>query len=284
MARRAADVLAHPVDRRAPRHGEAPLDVRLDLGAQAQHEPARRVALEVVGGHGQRHRRAGERDGDRRPDLRAGRSPGRPTAAGGRGRGRPPTPTHRRSRGPPGPGRWRDVVDPGGQQRGVEEHGCRACPTGVPLARPGAESVGSAPSGRQRRRPGREVAVAELAPLLADLRRRGGRPGRGRRRARGHGLARPDPGRGLDRRPPDRPPRVDRRAGAARARPTRRGSPARSPTPVRPWPPPSTRPRHAGATDAPERLLARWREGRTALAEQLAALPEGPGCRGSARR
>lgn len=30
-----------------------------------------------------------------------------------------------------------------------------------------------------------------------------------------------------------------------------------------------------GATDAPERLLKRWREGRTALAEQLAALPEG---------
>jgi uncharacterized protein (TIGR03084 family) len=30
-----------------------------------------------------------------------------------------------------------------------------------------------------------------------------------------------------------------------------------------------------GATDAPERLLARWREGRTALAEQLAVLPDG---------
>jgi uncharacterized protein (TIGR03084 family) len=30
-----------------------------------------------------------------------------------------------------------------------------------------------------------------------------------------------------------------------------------------------------GATDSPERLLVRWREGRTALAEQLAALPEG---------
>jgi uncharacterized protein (TIGR03084 family) len=32
---------------------------------------------------------------------------------------------------------------------------------------------------------------------------------------------------------------------------------------------------HAGATDAPGRLLARWREGRTELAEQLAALPDG---------
>jgi uncharacterized protein (TIGR03084 family) len=31
----------------------------------------------------------------------------------------------------------------------------------------------------------------------------------------------------------------------------------------------------AGATDAPERLLARWREGRTALADRLAALPDG---------
>jgi uncharacterized protein (TIGR03084 family) len=31
----------------------------------------------------------------------------------------------------------------------------------------------------------------------------------------------------------------------------------------------------AGATDAPGRLLARWREGRTELAEQLAALPDG---------
>jgi uncharacterized protein (TIGR03084 family) len=31
----------------------------------------------------------------------------------------------------------------------------------------------------------------------------------------------------------------------------------------------------AGATDAPDRLLARWRAGRTALAEALAALPEG---------
>jgi uncharacterized protein (TIGR03084 family) len=30
-----------------------------------------------------------------------------------------------------------------------------------------------------------------------------------------------------------------------------------------------------GAADAPGRLLARWREGRTALAEQLAALPDG---------
>jgi uncharacterized protein (TIGR03084 family) len=30
-----------------------------------------------------------------------------------------------------------------------------------------------------------------------------------------------------------------------------------------------------GATDAPERLLARWREGRAALADRLAALPEG---------
>jgi uncharacterized protein (TIGR03084 family) len=30
-----------------------------------------------------------------------------------------------------------------------------------------------------------------------------------------------------------------------------------------------------GATDAPERLLARWRQGRAALADQLAALPDG---------
>ena len=31
----------------------------------------------------------------------------------------------------------------------------------------------------------------------------------------------------------------------------------------------------AGSTEAPERLLARWRAGRTALAEQLAGLPDG---------
>jgi uncharacterized protein (TIGR03084 family) len=31
----------------------------------------------------------------------------------------------------------------------------------------------------------------------------------------------------------------------------------------------------SGATDSPERLLARWREGRTALADGLAALPDG---------
>jgi uncharacterized protein (TIGR03084 family) len=31
----------------------------------------------------------------------------------------------------------------------------------------------------------------------------------------------------------------------------------------------------AGATDSPEHLLARWRNGRTALAERLAALPDG---------
>ena len=30
-----------------------------------------------------------------------------------------------------------------------------------------------------------------------------------------------------------------------------------------------------GATDSPERLLTRWRDGRTALADQLAALPDG---------
>jgi hypothetical protein len=47
-----------------PGHGEPLLDVGLDLGAEAQHEPSLGDGLEVVGHHGQRHRVAGEGDGD----------------------------------------------------------------------------------------------------------------------------------------------------------------------------------------------------------------------------
>ena len=127
--------------------------------------------------------------------------------------------------------------------------------------------------------------MAELAPLLADLRAEADALDGVVAELEETAWLDADAGRGLDHRPPDRASRLDRRAGAARrhrsatpspARSTKRGSDSRAAS--------STRPRTPARTDAPERLLARWREGRTALADALAACRTGPGCPGSARR
>ena len=61
------DQLAHPRRRPGPGHRVAALDVRPDLAAEPQHEPPAREHLHVVAEVGQRHRRAGEGDGDGRP-------------------------------------------------------------------------------------------------------------------------------------------------------------------------------------------------------------------------
>ena len=58
------DQFAHPGGGMGPRHGEPLLDVGLDLGPEAEHEPALRQRLEIVGHHGQVHRIAGEGHGD----------------------------------------------------------------------------------------------------------------------------------------------------------------------------------------------------------------------------
>ena len=63
------DHLPHARRRVAPRHREALGDVRLDLAAEAEDEPALRERLQVVADVGQQHRVAGERDGDGRAEL-----------------------------------------------------------------------------------------------------------------------------------------------------------------------------------------------------------------------
>ena len=63
------DHLAHAGRRVRPRHREALGDVRLDLRAEAEHEAAPGLRLQVVGRVGQRHRVAGEGDGDARAEL-----------------------------------------------------------------------------------------------------------------------------------------------------------------------------------------------------------------------
>ncbi len=65
------DHLAHALGRPRPRHGEAFLDVRLDLRAEPEVEPSVRRELEVVGELRERHRRARERDRDRGRQLDA---------------------------------------------------------------------------------------------------------------------------------------------------------------------------------------------------------------------
>ena len=63
------DQLAHPRRRVAPRHREALRDVRLDLAAEAEDEAALGERLQVPRQVGERHRVAGEGDGDRRAQL-----------------------------------------------------------------------------------------------------------------------------------------------------------------------------------------------------------------------
>ena len=65
------DQLAHPRRRPGPGHRVATLDVRPDLAAEPQHEPPTREHLHVVAEVRQRHRRAGEGDGDGGPQLDA---------------------------------------------------------------------------------------------------------------------------------------------------------------------------------------------------------------------
>ena len=67
----------------APLHREPLGDVRLDLAAEAEHEAALRVRLQVPADVGQRHRVAGERDGDRRAELERLGVLGARAAAGG---------------------------------------------------------------------------------------------------------------------------------------------------------------------------------------------------------
>ena len=290
MARSARDELAHPGDRRAPRHGEPPLDVRLDLAcpgrartgrgcsaagrsavcASVIGERAKATAIAVptcsrsVAWPGGQQRQERVVVDLRRPD------PGvaaRLEVAGGGG----------------------DVVDPGGQQRGVEEHGCRACPTRGPPGQGGARdrrfSAGwSAASPAWRRWTWRTGPLAAAcSPTCA---------------AEGDALDAvvaeledtawlgADPGRGLDGRPPDRPPRLDRRAGAARRHRPRRLRAARSPRPARDLA--DARRRRRGRRRRRARRSGCWRAGGTAAPRSPSALRgaarRAPGCRGSARR
>ena len=59
-----ADELLHPRGRVTPRHGEPALDVRPDLRAEAELEPAAGYELDVVCQHGHVHGVTRERDGD----------------------------------------------------------------------------------------------------------------------------------------------------------------------------------------------------------------------------
>ena len=61
--------LAHPRRRLGPLHRIAPRDVRLDLRAEAEHEPPSRKRLQVVSRHRDGHRVARERHGDRGAEL-----------------------------------------------------------------------------------------------------------------------------------------------------------------------------------------------------------------------
>ena len=64
--------LAHPRRRVTPLHREALGDVRLDLAAETEREPSAGEALQVPADVGERHRVAGEGDGDRRAELELG--------------------------------------------------------------------------------------------------------------------------------------------------------------------------------------------------------------------
>ncbi len=61
--------LTHPGSRPRPRHGEASLDMRLDLGAQPEDESPPGVAGKIKTYIRQRHRRPGEGDRDGGPDC-----------------------------------------------------------------------------------------------------------------------------------------------------------------------------------------------------------------------
>ena len=63
------DVFPDPRARRAPFGGETPLDMTLDLSAEAQPETASGIVLQVPGGVGHHHGRAGKGDGH--PGLKA---------------------------------------------------------------------------------------------------------------------------------------------------------------------------------------------------------------------
>lgn len=73
----AEHVLAHPRGGLRPRHAEPALDVRSDLGAEAQDEPAPGQPLQVPGGVGGLHHAAGEGDRDPGPEPDPRRGPGR---------------------------------------------------------------------------------------------------------------------------------------------------------------------------------------------------------------
>jgi hypothetical protein len=65
--------LAHLGDRAAPGHREPAGDVRPDLRAEAEHEPAAGQPLQVMGRVREGHRGAGERDRDGRAEVDAPR-------------------------------------------------------------------------------------------------------------------------------------------------------------------------------------------------------------------
>lgn len=73
----AEHVLAHPRGGVRPRRAESALDVRPDLGAEAEHEPALGQALEVPAGVGGLHHAPREGDRDPGTELDPRRGPGR---------------------------------------------------------------------------------------------------------------------------------------------------------------------------------------------------------------
>ena len=140
-----------------------------------------------------------------------------------------------------------------------------------------APAVGADP----RRRPWR-TSVVDLFRTARRPDRRGRRPGRAGRRPRPRRLGRwPHPPR-MDRRPPDRPPGLDRRGRRCSPPPIRTPS-ARSQKAL-PRPAPVRRRRRRRGRRETRRLLARWRDGRAALAAALPRCRTAPSCRGSARR
>jgi hypothetical protein len=65
------DVFAHATGGMRPRHRKSLLDMRLDLTAEAEDEPAVRHELQIVGRVSQHHRRACERHRDAGAELDA---------------------------------------------------------------------------------------------------------------------------------------------------------------------------------------------------------------------
>ena len=79
--------LAHPGGRLGPRHAEPPLDVGLDLGAEAEDETAELNDCRSLATDGDGHRVAGERHRDRGAQRQCRGTGRRPAAAAGTGRG-----------------------------------------------------------------------------------------------------------------------------------------------------------------------------------------------------